>query len=237
MLSEENIKFVTFEAEIEEESDWQKIDKAIDNIKIGDIKADFSLPIEFTEIIDKVPRRILRSTKHGYSMFVSPKKISFRFDLRTHTLEVPPEKEEKESRTFTEILREGESTFNLFIGAFLGARPKVIETMKVKWRIRFEFPLKEHLVQYVKTPFLEELKKHNAEASFALEEILISQNLRDERTTYEILEDPEEKTTEVEIVRNFKSPVTTTDLVKLAQDSIKAGNEFLSLMGKEHGHL
>jgi hypothetical protein len=51
MLTEDNFKSLYIECESQAENDWEKIEKALDNIKIGELKTVFSLPLEFNKCL------------------------------------------------------------------------------------------------------------------------------------------------------------------------------------------
>jgi len=130
-----------------------------------------------------------------------------------------------------DFLQEMQTNFNLFLGAFLGAIPKTLKTLDVEWTIRFKFPLKERFVEKTTTAaFLEILKKFDATSNFTVTEIMIAQELpEDKRITYEFLEDFDGNIN-VEIKKKFKSLPTTFKIIELVQDSIRIGNHMINLM-------
>jgi hypothetical protein len=228
MLNEEDFSYLTLEVTTEYESEWQKIDKAIANIKLGDLKTEFSLPVEISESIDELPRRVLRSGQ-GYSILMSSKKIAFHLSVKApKTYAIPPE--EKALPPRAEVLREGESNFNLFLGVFLGARANVVESVNVKLAARFEVPLEEHIVGEIEFPLLEKLKSQKNGFTFGLAEIMVLQESSDKKLSYEILEDLEKNLLKIDFVKRFKTLPTTIELTRLVQGSIKECNEFLTTL-------
>ncbi|MGA2308139.1 MAG: hypothetical protein ABSG57_01155 [Candidatus Bathyarchaeia archaeon] len=227
MLRDEDANFLILEITTKYESEWEKIDRAIDNIKLGDMKTEFSLPIEISETLDEMPRKGLRSGR-GYNIFVSSKKITLQMDFKVHKTSIPPEKEAQPPRE--EILREAQSNFNLFLGVFLGASAKVVESANVKLTARFEVPLKEYLVSEIDFPLVKKLKSQRNEFTFGLREIMVSQESTDKKQSYDILEDMEKNLLKIELITKFKTSPATIELAKLVQDSIKDCNEFLSIL-------
>lgn len=229
MLTEENIFLLSLDVKAKDESDWQKISEAIDNIKIGDLEKRTSLPITFQELIEESPRAFLRF--QYYTILLSAKKIGVhatRMERVKISEEIPEEKEIKKA----EILQAMQSNFSLLLGVFLGVKAKTTNIFEVNWSIRFKVPLKEHFVQNTTKPsFIEKLKEYDPTSKFTITEIMIAQELsEDERFTYEILEKLEEGSYYIEITKNFKSPPATIELPKLVQDSIEIGNKIVNLV-------
>jgi hypothetical protein len=225
ILDANSISLFQLDVTIENESDWAKIDAAIDNIRIGDIKNTFSLPIEISEILDRAPRKVLSAEK-GYSIDISLKKIILRFSTKKFGT-IPLVKEETE---IAKILTESESSFNLIYGIFLTSRTKP-EKINVKWRIRFNFPLKEKIVQNtVDNSFMEKLAKYDHSGTYSIVETLISKSLLDGKITFEMNEDEDDDECDVEITKNFKSNLTAVNISQLIDESIKFGNDIISLI-------
>jgi hypothetical protein len=219
MLTEDNFKSLYIECESQAENDWEKIEKALDNIKIGELKTVFSLPLEFNKMLEKLPRRIF-SSKY-YEIGISPKILSLRIkDVSTFS---NPQEEGKKP-TVTEIIAECEANFKLFLGTYFGVIQKSSENTKTKLEAWFECPLEEKIVSKLKAPILDSLNQ-TLSKSFVFNGITIYNEA--EATSYRITEDLNTQKLFVSIEKQDNSPPTALSFAKILQDIIKQTNDIL----------
>ncbi len=222
-INEDNINGFSVETETETENEWQKIDKALDNIKIGDIKCGFSLPIELNLLLEKLPRRIFSSK--NYAISISPRIVSFK--LNEHLLISTSQKEEssKTKPKTIDIINEGEANFKLFLGAYLGAMQKSPDNMKMNISVWFQLPLEEKIVSLLKAPVLDRLKENMGGRTFMINGI----SFWDENTSslYKITQDLNTQKIDLTIEMQVSSSPTGLNFAKLLSDLIKQGNDLI----------
>jgi hypothetical protein len=231
MLEINDIKTMTFEAEVDSETEWQKVAKAMDNIKLGDLSRAFSLPMEINEMLEKIPRRIFVSKPLAYEIYISPKMIAFRLKDATST-EIGLDKKVASSPTVADSIYEGEANFKLFLGAYLGAMDKAVDKLKVNITMTFSKPIGTRPISQLKAPIVEEINS-NFSTNFKLGSIGLVEETISGQSRCKITEDLNTQSIEMYLDRSSISSPTSiaVGFTKTLEDLIKQGNDILTSLG------
>jgi hypothetical protein len=222
---------ITFEAEVDSETEWEKVAKAMDNIKLGDLSRAFSLPIEINEMLEKIPRRIFSSRSLAYEIFISPKMIAFRLKDSTST-EIGVDKKVSSSPSVADAIYEGEANFKLFLGAYLGAMDKVVDKLKVNIAVTFIKPLNTKPVSQLKVPLIEKIN-NTFSTNYKLGSIGFIEETAGGQSRCRVTEDL--NTEEVQVFidrRSISSPTAiAVGFSKALEELIKRANDILTSIG------
>jgi hypothetical protein len=220
LLNEGNLKSILLECQVEAENDWQKVEKAIDNIRIGDLKCSFSLPIEFTQMLEKLPRRVFSA--RNYEVSLSPKSISFKLKDVSYYGNLDQENKNT-TPNVNDAINEGEANFKLFLGAYLGAMQKPSDNMKTKVQTWFEFP-SENFLSKLDNPLLDKLNETNT-GKYIINGIFFYDEKSE--TYYRLSEDLNTQKTNVSIEKSVNSPPSALNFMRLLQEIYSQGNNVI----------